>query len=84
MSVGQPYRSVSIPRHRRLFAPPPQTVISPTGSSSSRSTSRQESWEKATPSITARIRWALVCMALSPKNTPRQCGSGWGERSPIR
>ena len=40
--------------------------------------------EYPTPSITARTRWARVCIADRPKNTPRQSGSGCGQRSPMR
>lgn len=82
--TGHPYRSASICRHIRLRPPPPHTAISSTDTPISRNTSTHSRWEYATPSSTARIRLARSCIADRPKNTPRQSGSGCGERSPIR
>ena len=39
---------------------------------------------KATPSITARTKWARVCEAVTPANAARAWGSRCGVRSPKR
>jgi hypothetical protein len=82
---GTPKTSARICRQTGLFAPPPlarTSWIRP--ASLPLINSKPSRRPNATPSITARVRWARLWRAVRPMNAPRASGSGCGVRSPVR